>query len=238
MNCLIVDDEYPARTLLSAYLSKLPDLRLVGACDSALAAGGILRQQAVDLIFLDIQMPDLSGLDLLRTLADPPMAILVTAYGEHALEGYNLDVVDYLLKPVAFERFVQAVNKAAELQRLRKVLPPATTTSPAPQPGPDHFFVKVDAQLLRVRFDDILFIEGMREYVNIQTPQRRHIVYQAMKNLEDLLPAGRFARVHKSYIVAIDRIDRIYGNTVVIGSKEIPIGKSYKDAFMQQIALL
>lgn len=236
MNCLIVDDEHLARKLLSAYITKIPELTLAGECENAVQALSLLQQQKIDLMFLDIQMPDLTGVELLKTLKHKPLVIFVTAYAEYALEGYELDVIDYMLKPVAFDRFVLAVNKAAEQHRLRNHSFQSQEIEVVP--GKDYFFVKVDYKLVKVRYDEILFVEGMREYVNIQTAQRRHIVYQSMKNMETLLPEGKFARVHKSYIVAMDKIKSLYGNVVEIGEKEIPIGKSYKEEFLKKIETL
>lgn len=231
MNCLIVDDEYLARTLLQNYLEKIPQVKLQASCENALQALEHLRQHPIDLMLLDIQMPDLTGLELLHTLPHKPLVILITAYADHALKGYELDVVDYLLKPVSFERFVQAINKAEDRWKLKQAASTAVTEQ-------DHFYVKVDYKLVKIRFADILFIEGMREYVNIQTAERRHIVYQSMKNLEQLLSAHRFARCHKSYIVALDKIRSLYGNVLEIQDKEIPIGKSYKEAFMAKLEML
>ncbi|MDX2245379.1 MAG: LytTR family DNA-binding domain-containing protein [Bacteroidia bacterium] len=233
MNCLIVDDEHLARKLLAAYIGKIPELQLAGECENAVQALSFLQKEKIDLMFLDIQMPDLTGVELLKTLKYKPLVVFVTAYAEYALEGYELDVIDYMLKPVAFERFVQAINKASEQRRLRSQ--PEAEKQIEIVPGKDYFFVKVDYKLVKVRYDEILFVEGMREYVNIQTAQRRHIVYHSMKNMESLLPEGKFARIHKSYIVAMDKIRSLYGNVVEIGDKEIPIGKSYKDDFLKKI---
>lgn len=241
MNCLIVDDEHLSRKLLRTYLDRLPNMTVAGDCENATQALAFLHKHPVDLLLLDIQMPDLTGLELLKTLHRPPMVILITAYAEHALEGYELNVIDYLLKPVSFERFVQAVNKAAEQYQLRQSAQspaPPTPQPSAPAPTKDHFFVKVDYKWLKIRYEDILYIEGMREYVNIQTHERRHIVYQSMKYLEGLLAERSFARTHKSYIVALNKIESLYGNTLVIGKQEIPIGKSYKQAFLERIETL
>jgi DNA-binding LytR/AlgR family response regulator len=233
LSCLIVDDEYPARCLLEAYVQRMPGLQLDGLCENGLEAIEWLRSRPVDLLFLDVQMPELSGIELLRSLAIRPRVILTTAYADYALEGYALEVSDYLVKPVSFERFVKAVNKAASEVRGRQ----AQEMAPAEE-ALEYFFVKVDYKLLRIRYADILFVEGMREYVNIQTAARRHIVYQSMKHMEEVLSAAHFARVHKSYIVALDKIDAIAGNLAEIGGKQIPIGKNYRDEFLRRIALL
>ena len=231
MRTLIVDDEHPARNLLVAYLSKLPDLTLLGTCKNALEALPYLQQGEVDLMFLDIQMPNLSGLELLRTLKRPPLAVFTTAYAAHAVDGFELDAVDYLVKPFSFERFVQSVNKAATLHRVHQA-PPQQPREPVPD---DHFFVKSDYKLVKLRYQDILYIEGMREYVAIHTHGKRHVVYQTMKHLVELLPSQAFVRIHKSYIVALPKIEAVYGNTVELAGKELPIGKSYKARFMERI---
>lgn len=237
MRTLIVDDEHPARKLLAAYLGKLPEMALVGQCKNALEALSHLQQEEVDLMFLDIQMPNLSGLELLRTLKRPPMVVFTTAYAAHAVTGFELDAVDYLVKPFSFERFVQAVNKASELHRLR-LQPVSNTASPTPEVLQDHFFVKADYKLVKLYYADILYIEGMREYIAIHTQKKRHIVYQTMKYMEALLPSASFARIHKSYIVALPNIRSVYGNTIELDDKELPIGKSYKADFMKRINTL
>lgn len=230
MKCLIIDDEHLARKVIQTYLDRIPDMEVVASCENALTAMQALRQHQIDLIFLDIHMPDLTGLELIRSLRHPPQLILVTAYAEYALEGFDLNVVDYLLKPVSFERFIQALNKCQPLPP-----PPSASAAEPSPPGKDHLFVKVDYEWIRIDFQDILFVEGMREYVNIQTNAGRHIVYQSLKKMADLLPAHQFMRVHKSYIVSLARINRIYGNTIVLAKREIPLGKSYKEAFMNRI---
>jgi len=230
--CLIVDDEHLARSLLAAYVAKLPQLKLVDSCENAMQALAVLQTQPVDVLLLDIQMPDLSGLELVQVLNPRPLVILTTAYAEYALKGFELEVMDYLLKPIAFERFVQAINKAAAQLKLRREAA-ATVASPA-----DYFYAKVDYKWLKVRYEDVLYIEGLKEYVSIFTPQRRLVVYQALKKLEHSLPPGKFIRVHKSYIVALDKITAVYGNTIEIGQKEIPIGKSYKANFFKKIETL
>ena len=163
------------------------------------------------------------------------MVILVTAYAEFALQGFDLDVVDYLLKPVPFDRFVQAINKAQDRSQPKQETPGPTPSSKGEM---DYLFVKSDYKLVRIRLHEILYIEGLREYVRIHTLDKRHVIYQSMKKLEELLPEGQFARAHKSYIVALDRIDSIYGNTIEIGEVEIPIGKSYKDRLMASVRKL
>jgi DNA-binding LytR/AlgR family response regulator len=234
MTCYIADDEHLARKLLEAYAARIPGLEVLGSFENAMQVLAALREQPADLLLLDIQMPDLTGLELLRTLRQPPVAILVTAYADHALQGYELDVADYLLKPVSFERFVQAIGRAEERAGARAPAAPAADF----QAGPGYFFVRADYKLIRVDFGDILYIEGLREYVSIYTRQKRHVVYQSMKHLEDWLPQRQFARIHKSYIVALDKIGTVYGNVVEIGGQELPVGKSYRDGFLSKLQTL
>lgn len=230
MKCLIVDDEYLALQLLESYIAKIPSLQLVGKCRNALTALEILQKEQVDLLFLDIQMPDLTGLDLLKTLSHSPMVIFSTAYSEYAMEGYELNVLDYLLKPIPFERFVKAVNKAKNLYSLQNQ---PTSISPAMAEKStvekDYFMVKADYKSLKVRFEDILYVEGLKEYVSIYTLQgKRIITHSTMKNIEQILVPYGFMRIHKSYIVSLSKVDAIVGNMLEINSVEIPVGRSYR----------
>ena len=238
MKCAIVDDEELARKLLTDYVGKVPELTLVGTCESAIAAKSLLQQQAVDLLFLDIQMPDLTGIELLKVLKHPPLTVLTTAYSEHALEGYTLDIIDYVLKPISFDRFFQAATKALEFARYRQpqpstgnLLTPPTTSSPAP----DYFFVKSDYKIIKISLPEVIFIEGMREYVRIHTERQKIMTLLSMQKLEEMLPATRFARIHRSHIVNLAKIDEIQGNTVYLGDHQLPVSKGYKDRFMKQI---
>lgn len=234
MRCLIVDDEHLARKLIATYLEKIPDTEVVGQAKNAMEAIQRLQAQPVDILFLDIQMPDLTGLELVKSLPKAPFVVFTTAYSEHAVAGFDLDAVDYLVKPVGFERFVQAVNK------VRNRMHSSASTSPdsVVSNEKDHFFVKVDYKLVKVMYDQIRYIEGMREYVALHTPARRLIVYQSMKKLAEMLASRGFFRIHKSYIVSLDHIESVYGNTVQVAGKELPIGKSYKEAFMERLEML
>lgn len=229
LQCLIIDDEHLARKLLEDYLSKMTGVELIGVCKNAMDAMQVIREKQVDLMFLDIQMPDLTGLDMLKTMKTRPAVIFTTAYSEYALQGYELDVVDYLLKPISFERFVQAVNKASELISLRKK---ANTKSE----GIDHLIVKADHKLVRIKLEDILYIEGLREYVSIYTREKRVITLEAMKNLESILPENKFLRTHRSYIVSIAHVEAMNGNNVEINSKLIPVGKTYRDEVLKRFS--
>jgi DNA-binding LytR/AlgR family response regulator len=233
MRCLIVDDEHLARKLIATYLGKIPDVEIVGQAKNAIEAIRLLQTEQIDLLFLDIQMPDLTGLELLRTLPAKPYVIFTTAYSEYAVDGFELDAVDYLVKPVAFERFVSAINKVRE-----RMKGPTQKPSQDIAPAKGHFFVKVDYKLVKVMYEELRYIEGMREYVAIHTLNRRLIVYQSMKKLAEMLESRQFFRIHKSYIVSLNHIETVYGNVVQIAGKELPIGKSYKEAFLDRLEML
>lgn len=234
VRCLVVDDEELARTLLENYIGRLPNLELVASCANPLEAVAVLQQEKIDLLFLDIQMPELTGTAFLRSLTKKPVVIFTTAYVEYALEGYALDVTDYLLKPFSFERFVQAVNKAISQLRTRPDAEPATAGQ-APATGKDFLLVKADHKVHRLKFDDILFIQSMREYVAFYTASGRILSLHSLKSLEDSLPSERFIRIHKSYIVAIDKIDTLEGNTVQVGKEKLPVGASYREELVRRV---
>jgi DNA-binding LytR/AlgR family response regulator len=235
LTCLIVDDEPMARNLLKDYVGKVPYLSLVDVYANPLEAIKKLHEAPVDLLFLDIQMPEITGITFLKILQAKPIVILTTAYSQYALESYELDVVDYLLKPVTFERFLKAVDKA--VQRKQSVTPatgtptapPNTATPPAEKQ--EYVFVKDGTKLIKVMLDEILYIEGMKDYVAIHTRQQRIVSLQRIKNLEDQLPPDRFFRIHHSYIVAIAALDTIHKQEVQIGNVLLPISDSYKKAF-------
>ncbi|TNE58126.1 MAG: response regulator transcription factor [Bacteroidetes bacterium] len=229
IRCLVVDDEELARTLLQTYIGRLPSLELVASCANPVEAISILQQEQVDLLFLDIQMPELTGIEFLRTLSSKPVVIFTTAYAEYALEGYALDVTDYLLKPFSFERFLQAVNKAIALLRAKN------NNAENPAPVKDYLLVKADHKVHRVKLDDILYIQSMREYVAFYTPSGRLLSLNSLKNLEEALPSDRFIRIHKSYIVAISKIDSLEGNLIHIGKEKLPIGANYRDAVVSRV---
>ncbi|MEM7659494.1 MAG: LytTR family DNA-binding domain-containing protein [Bacteroidota bacterium] len=239
--CMIVDDERPALQLLTAYLTKLPHLQLVATCEDALQAMAALQQQTVDMLILDIQMPGFTGLELIRVLKEKPQIILTTAYREYAVEGFALDATDYLVKPFSFERFAQAINRATEQINLKRSESPPSA-APAPDAEPkgrlDHFFAKTHHKLEKVAFDEVEYVESLREYAAIYTANKRYVVSQTMRKLEEEFPVDRFIRVHRSYIVSLSHIDEIYGNTIVLNGKEIPIGGSYRKAFFEKVKML
>lgn len=216
-----MDDEELARLLLSNYTSKIKTLELVGQCANPLEALEIMGQQPVDLLFLDIQMPELNGIDFLKSLNHKPQVILTTAYSEYALEGYALDVVDYLLKPISFERFLQSVNKAGG----RRALQGQKKT---------HMLVKSEHKVHRLDLNEVLYVQSMREYVAYYTTFGRVLSLGSLKQLEEELPADRFIRIHKSYIVSIDKVRTMEGNFLLIQDIPLPIGANYKEVLLQR----
>jgi DNA-binding LytR/AlgR family response regulator len=233
LNCIAVDDEKLVLDLLVDNIEKVPFLRLVRSCRNAFEAAEALHQEQVDLVFLDIQMPGLNGLQFLESLAHPPMVIFVTAYKAYALEGFNLNAVDYLLKPVSFERFLKACNKAQDLYNLQHA---------ADRPGNaplDYFFVYVEYNLVKVSIPEITYIEGMKDYVKIflSNTTRPVITKMSMKAMEEKLGGHRFVRTHKSYIVAADKITAIKRDLVCLGSQELPLSESYKAGVEKMLRL-
>lgn len=235
MNTLIIDDEPLALDVLETYISKIPELHLVARCSNALEANDLLRKHSVDLIFLDIQMPQVSGVDFIKTLPNPPLFIFTTAYSNYALEGYELNAIDYLLKPISIDRFMKAVNKALEQFEMRKREEAAEGNQGVE--GVEFFFVKADKKLVKIKYNEILYIEGLKDYVIIRMEQGRVITLQTMKSLEDKLPLSKFKRIHRSYIVSIDKIHAVDGTSVDVYEKgqikQLPIGKNYRDEILE-----
>ena len=234
-NCLIVDDEPLARSLLSDYVRKVPQLNLVDTLSSPLQVMDALHKNEIDIMFLDVQMPDLTGISLLKALQKKPLIVLTTAYSEYALEGYELDVADYLLKPITFERFLRAVDKIT--QRLNERNAPASipASKPPVETTQPFVFVKDGTKLIKVRIDEILYVEGLKDYVTIHTKGQKIVSLQRLKTLEEELPPDKFIRVHNSFIVAFNAIDVIHKNDVQIGPAMIPIGETYKKSFREFI---
>ncbi len=234
LNCVIVEDEPLARNLMVEYVRKVPSLNLIEACSSPLAAIEVLRSNSVDLLFLDVQMPELTGISLLKVLQKKPFVVLTTAYSEYALEGYELDVTDYLLKPITFERFLKAVDKV--IQRAEGVKPTAVVQDKPVQETKNSFvFVKDGTKLVKVELEDILYVEGLKDYVTIHTRHQKIISLQRLKVLEDQLPADKFIRIHNSYIVALRAIDSIHKGEIQVGNALLPIGETYKKSFREFI---
>jgi two-component system, LytTR family, response regulator len=229
INCVIVEDEPLARNLITDYVNKVPTLNLIEACSNPLAAIEVLRNNKVDLLFLDVQMPEITGITLLKSLHSRPMVILTTAYSEYALEGYELDVVDYLLKPITFERFLRAVDKAT--QRMDNKQPAPIAESSQPDSSQAFVFVKDGTKLVKIRLDEILYVEGLKDYVTIHTPNQKVVSLQRLKALETQLPTDKFIRIHNSFIVSLAAIDVVHKGEVQIGDKFIPIGDTYRKSF-------
>ena len=247
LRTLIVDDEPLAHAILTDYVAKIPYLQLVGATTSPIEALTSIQRGEVDLVLLDIQMPELTGIQFLKIAgsgltSQQCQVILTTAYTDYALEGYEHNVVDYLLKPISFERFLKAIQKAWQLagrqqhQLNHSILAdtPSSSTAPAPPPT-DSIFIKTEYRLQRVSLDDILYIEGLKDYLSVYTPAERILALQTMKSMEEKLPANRFMRVHKSYIVALNHIESIERNRIYIGKAIIPIGDTYREEFFRAI---
>jgi len=233
-NVIIVDDEYLAQKLLQDYVSKVESLHLVATCSNAFEAMEALKNNKVDIMLLDIQMPDLTGLELVKSLEKKPAVIFTTAYSEYAVDAFNLAVSDYLLKPFDFPRFFQAVNKAignVKPEDNREEALPADTISRSN----DFITVKADYKLYKINYDDLLFIEGQHEYVTFHTTQRRITALFALKDLEELLPKERFVRVHKSYIVSFKHIQDLDKSDVTVAGSKIPVGASYRDMLLARL---
>lgn len=236
ISCITVDDEQLALDKIIHFISKVPFLELQNSFTNSLEALNYLKNNEVDLLFLDIQMDDLTGLQLIELLKKKPFIILTTAYSEYAIKSYELEVSDYLLKPISFERFLQAVNRVSD--KMKENLNHDINTIDKTIKRSDFILVKTDYQMQKVSFADILFIEGMKDYLRIVMPNRRIMTLQTFKNMMTLLPENQFFRIHKSYIIAIDKIKSIERNHVVINNERIPIGESYRVDFFNYLKLL
>jgi DNA-binding LytR/AlgR family response regulator len=224
IRCLVVDDEPLAAELVATHITKLPDLQLIATCPNALEAFALLQKEQIDLLFLDINMPRMTGWELLKSLPEKPYVIITTAYREYALDGYEFDVLDFLLKPITFERFLKAVGKYQQ----RKAAATEASPSVADSYEQAYKYFKVNREMKKVFLKDILYIESLKDYVRIKTDKESLITYQRISYLEEKLPDDKFMRVHKSFIVAIDKIAALGSNNVKIRDKEIPIGRNYK----------
>lgn len=244
LKCIAVDDEPLALDIIEDYISKVPFLQLVKRTENAIEALQMVQAGGIDLVFLDIQMPDLTGIQFLKIASGKANYILTTAYSQYALESYDLNVSDYLLKPIAFDRFYKAVEKVHN--QIQKSEPAAVVATPEPPaiqplvanhatPVQDFIFVKTEHKIQKIQLDDILYIEGLKDYISIFTKTERVITLQNMKKMEETLPKGEFIRVHKSYIIALDKIESIERSRISIASKIIPIGDTYRDEFFKLI---
>lgn len=225
LRCMIIDDEPLARKGLREYMADTGFLQLAGEYESAVKASGALATEKPDLLFLDIQMPKMNGIDFLRSLPNPPMVIFTTAHSEYALEAFELNVIDYLVKPISLDRFLKAVMKARDFAGYRAV-------KAAPE---DYFFIKCDNKIEKVAFADILYVEALQNYVAVYTPLRKFITYLTFKAIEEYLPEEQFIKVHKSFIVSVSKIDSIDGQDVFIGQQQVPISRGLKEDVMKRV---
>jgi DNA-binding LytR/AlgR family response regulator len=225
IKCVITDDEPFARKGLQGYIEQIDFLQLKGVCENALELNSLLKKEPADLLFLDIEMPYVTGIDFLKNITSPPKVIFTTAYEKYALQGFELEVLDYLLKPISFERFMRAVNKAYDYFRGLQ----------ASASGEDYIFVKADSKLEKIHFSDILFIEALENYVAIYTGEKKIIAHLTLKMLQDKLPQGSFIQPHKSYIVSIGKINSIEGNILHVLHYQVPISKYQKEEIMEKI---
>jgi DNA-binding LytR/AlgR family response regulator len=223
IRCIITDDEPFARKGLQGYISQIDFFDLRGICENAIELNSLLKKEAVDLLFLDIEMPYLTGIEFLKQLASPPRVIFTTAYEKYALQGFELEVLDYLLKPISFDRFLKAANKAFDYFRHQQT------------PAEDHIFVKADNRLEKIAFADILFAEALENYVAIYTKEKKIITHLTLRMLQEKLPATAFVQPHKSYLAAIDKINSIEGNILHINTFQVPISKYQKEEIMEKI---
>ncbi|WP_373523848.1 LytR/AlgR family response regulator transcription factor [Aquiflexum sp.] len=225
---IIVEDEPLAREGLKSYIREIDFLDLVAICENALEANDAISSQNPDLMFLDIQMPKITGLDFLKSLKNPPLVIFTTAYPNYALQGFELDVIDYLVKPYPFERFLKAANKAREMHLLKNQQSTSGNTK-------DHIFLKVDNSLKRINYSEILYIEGMENYIAVHTNEGRFITLMTMKSIEESLPEKEFLRVHKTYIISKPKVKGIVGNEIDMGSKKIPFSRSRRNEIIEAL---
>ena len=228
VRALIIDDEPLAQDIIKQYANKLPNLNITDTCNDAICAHTKLQEQTVDLLFLDINMPKLSGISFLKNLKNPPLVIFTTAYSEYALDGFELNAVDYLKKPFSFDRFCKAFFRAEELLQLQQTSLKVVNQNIEA----DFLFIKANKKTIKVKFTDILFIEGLGDYIKIHLPNSKIVANLSMKKIHSLLPQNKFYRIHKSYIIALDHIESVEGNMTVIANTKLPIGNSYRTDFM------
>lgn len=241
VNCIVVDDEFLARRLLADYINKVPELNLLGTFDSPLAISNVLKENKVDLIFTDIEMEDILGIEFVENLRipNPPLVIFVTAYSEYAVKAFEIDAIEYLVKPVTFSRFLKATNKAINIIEIKRKLGSERekyeNIHERPEKKDDFIIVKIDRKFIKIKFDEICFIEGALEYVFFQTKTDKYMCLYSLKKLEELLPAENFMRIHKSYIVAIDKISMVDGNQVYVGNHAITVSRTFKSSLLDRL---
>lgn len=218
ITCIIIDDEPSSQNVLKSFIGRIDYLELTNVCNDALEALDYLKNNAVDLLFLDINMPQLSGISFYKSLQNPPKVIFTTAYSEYALEGYELEAVDYLLKPFSFERFVKAVSKIKNLNDDKS----------------EHIIIKSDKKLHQIKFDDIIFVEGLGDYIKVHLKDSFLVTYKTLKDMKNALPSSFFIQVHKSFIINKNKVDYIEGNLAIINSNKVPLGQTYKKEFLEK----
>jgi DNA-binding LytR/AlgR family response regulator len=226
IKCIVTDDEPFARKGLLGYIEKVDFLELTGVCESAIELNSMLKQQPVDVLFLDIEMPYMSGIELLKNLSQPPKVVFTTAYEKYAMDGYELEVLDYLLKPISFDRFLRSANKIYDFFLARQQ---------QQQVSADYFFVKAESKLEKISIADILFVEALENYVAIHLKDKKIIAHLTLKMVQERLPAAEFIQPHKSYLVAINKIDSIEGNVLHIANFQVPVSKYQKEELLQKI---
>jgi DNA-binding LytR/AlgR family response regulator len=231
--CLIVDDEPLARELIRGHVEKLENFEVIAECSDAMRALNVLREKHVDLIFMDIQMPQITGTEFLKTLKHPPKVIITTAYREYAMEGFELDVVDYLLKPITFERFLKSVNKYYQINQ--DEIQVVSGNNSEKLPDDTFIYIKENKKVIKIYLSEIKYIEGLSEYVQIYTEKRKIITKTSMAQMDEKLSSDSFLRIHKSFIVSINKIEAFTANTIEIQGKELPIGRSYKNAVLSAL---
>lgn len=229
LNCVIIDDEPIARKLLQEYIEETDFLKLAGSAENPLKIAGLISEQNVDLVFLDINMPKMTGLEFLRSAKKLPMVIMTTAYGQYALEGFELDVIDYLVKPFSLERFLKACHKAHEFKLLKQ-----RKSSPG-NAGDEYFFVKSNGKIERVVFDELIYIEALTNYVTLHTTGGKLITYLTIKGIMEKLPPEKFIQVHKSYIINKNKITSIDGNIIYLGNYQVVIGQSFRNDVLEKV---
>lgn len=227
LDCLVIDDEPLARDGIANYVRDIDFLKLIDTCENPLEAIKVMEERSIDLIFLDIQMPKINGMDFLKSLSDPPLVIITTAYPSFALEGFQLDVLDYLVKPITFQRILKAANKAKNQFKLLQ--------KEAPSSKEDHFFIKQENKFEKIRLDDLFYVESMQNYVQLHTTRGKFTTLLTLKNVKQELPEDQFLQVHKSFIVSLSKIDAVDGNQIVIGQSKIPISRSNREKVLDLV---
>ena len=234
MNCIAIDDEPLALNVIKEFCQKIDFVNLIGTFTNALEAIPEINKKDIDLIFLDIEMPDITGFEFVKTLPNPPLIIFTTAFSKYAINGFELNIIDFLLKPIAFDKFLKAINKASMQLSIKNKNAAGQIQIKNNSPD-EYFFVKAGYSIVKINFDEISYIEGLKDYVKIYINEKSLVTKGNIKNIENKLPSDLFARVHKSYIISIDKIEKIEDNHIFIGSKKIPIGLQFKDSFYDKI---